>query len=82
LAQRIEAVPIMYQFFLKAGSADPSSVAAPKVRAGSSARGRRGRGRAGPSGAGRRPKKTVEELDEEMTDYFGTGEPVVAQPTV
>jgi hypothetical protein len=31
---------------------------------------RRGTGRTGPSGSGRRPKKTVEELDEEMTDYF------------
>jgi THO complex subunit 4 len=45
------------------------SVAAPRVPKGARGRGRRG-GRAGPSAAGRRPKKTVEELDEEMTDYF------------
>lgn len=25
------------------------------------------------AGSGRRPKKTVEELDEEMTDYFESG---------
>ena len=45
-------------------------MAAPRVPKGGRGRGRRG-GRGGPSGAGgRRPKKTVAELDEEMTDYF------------
>ena len=33
----------------------------------------RGRGRAGSSGSGRRPKKTVEDLDTEMADYFQEG---------
>jgi hypothetical protein len=46
-----------------------STVAAARPPRGTRNRGR-GRGRSGPSGAGRRPRKTVEELDEEMTDYF------------
>jgi len=47
------------------------SSVAPKTRG--VRRSRRGRGgRAGPSGSGRRPKKTVEELDADMTDYFET----------
>jgi C-terminal duplication domain of Friend of PRMT1 len=50
---------------------DCSSVAASRTPRGRDrGRGRGVRGRGGASGGGRRPKKTVEELDEEMTDYF------------
>ena len=55
-----------------------SSVAAP--RAPKTTRGRGGRGRgAKATGAGRshRPKKTVEELDAEMSDYYSAANPAV-----
>jgi C-terminal duplication domain of Friend of PRMT1 len=81
LAARIQQTPIVY--VPCAASLTGRSVALPRaaknvarggsVRGGRGARGagaRRGTGRTGPSGSGRRPKKTVEELDEEMTDYF------------
>jgi len=55
LAARIQQTPVV-------------AVAQPRPARGRG-RGRRGGG-AGPSTGGRRPKKTVEELDEEMTDYF------------
>jgi len=63
LAQRIQQIPIV-------------SIAAPRAPRGSSRGGLRGRGTRGSRGAGRsastrhRPKKTVEELDAEMTDYY------------
>ena len=66
LAARIQQTPVMYPPKTVVRLIC-SSVAAPRAPRG---RGRGRRGRAGPSGSGRRPKKTVEELDEEMTDYF------------
>ena len=60
LAQRIQAAaPVV------------AAAVAPHPARGGRGRGRRGRG--GLRGAGRRPKKTVDELDAEMTDYFQDG---------
>jgi C-terminal duplication domain of Friend of PRMT1 len=56
LAQRIQNTPLV------------SVAPAPRAARGGRGRGRRGRG--GLRGTGRRPKKTVDELDAEMTDYF------------
>jgi hypothetical protein len=78
LAQRIQQAPIVYLIppppSLKSYSNTGfnSSVAAPRAPKNINSRGRGNRrgGRSGPSGGGRRPKKTVDELDAEMTDYF------------
>ena len=72
LAQRIQQAPPVYltpscQLNLILGY---SSVAAPRAPKNIRGRGQRRGGRSGPSGGGRRPKKTVDELDAEMTDYF------------
>ena len=82
LIQRIQQTPLVY-YPQRNPSASPlsynwsdwvfSSVnTAPRVPKGIRGRGR-GRGRSGPSGAGRRPKKTVEDLDQEMADYYQDG---------
>lgn len=68
LAQRIQQAAIVYFLYSLFYQADSRrSVPAPRAP---KSKGRRGKGRSGPSGAGRRPKKTVDELDAEMTDYF------------
>ncbi|KAK9450312.1 uncharacterized protein V1518DRAFT_426214 [Limtongia smithiae] len=66
----------------------PETGSQPAARKVTAARGRgtatRG-GRGGKSGSARRPKKTVEQLDAEMTDYFvqaGTSKPTAAAAPV
>ena len=58
--------------------AQPKSAATDKAKDAAGKRGRpagRGRGRGGRRSAPGRPKKTAEELDQEMTDYMAGGPP-------
>ena len=61
----------------------PKSAAGTKAAAATTngaSKGKPGRARK-PARSGRPKKKTAQELDAEMMDYFGTGEGVAAAPT-